>query len=67
MSNFLGCKIKKEMYRIIVLSIFVIILTSDFSHDIEVKEFEPLEKDYTAVMSPKKDINGNALDWLRWP
>lgn len=55
------------MYRIIVLSIFVIILTSDFSHDIEVKEFEPLEKDYTAVMSPKKDINGNALDWLRWP
>lgn len=29
-----------------------------FSQDIEVKKFEPMAKDQTAVLSPRKDING---------
>ena len=29
-----------------------------FAQDIEVKKFEPLEKDQTATLSPRKDING---------
>ncbi len=29
-----------------------------FAQDIEVKKFEPLEKDQTAALSPRKDING---------
>ena len=28
------------------------------AQDIEVKKFEPLEKDQTAELSPRKDING---------
>jgi hypothetical protein len=28
------------------------------AQDIEVKKFEPLEKDQTAALSPRKDING---------
>jgi hypothetical protein len=30
-----------------------------YAQDIEVKKFELLEKDQTAVTSPRKDINGN--------
>jgi len=29
-----------------------------FFQDIEVKKFEPMAKDQTAVLSPRKDING---------
>ncbi len=29
-----------------------------FSQEIEVKKFEPMEKDQTATLSPRKDING---------
>ncbi|WP_155808377.1 hypothetical protein [Xylanibacter brevis] len=29
-----------------------------YAQDIEVKKFEPLEKDQTAALSPRKDING---------
>ena len=32
---------------------------SSCSQDIEVKKFEPMAKDQTAVTSPRKDINGN--------
>jgi hypothetical protein len=35
------------------------LMTSLFAQDIEVKKFGPLEKDQTAVTSPRKDINGN--------
>ena len=31
---------------------------SIIAQDIEVKKFEPLEKDQTAALSPRKDING---------
>lgn len=47
------------MTRIIfigLLSLFVAGVT--FAQDIEVKKFEPLEKDQTAALSPRKDING---------
>ena len=36
-----------------------------FAQDIEVKKFEPLEKDQTAVSSPRKDINGNACSLVK--
>ena len=29
-----------------------------FAQDIEVKKFEPMEKDQTATLNPRKDING---------
>lgn len=29
-----------------------------YAQDIEVKKFEQLEKDQTAALSPRKDING---------
>ena len=35
------------------------------AQDIEVKKFEPLEKDQTAVTRPRKDINGNACGLVR--
>ena len=47
------------MTRIIfigLLSLFVAGVT--FAQDIEVKKFEPLEKDQTAALSPRLDING---------
>ena len=50
--------------------IFVLLylfLTKSFlsAQDIEVKKFEPLEKDQTAVTSPRKDINGNACGLVK--
>ena len=39
-----------------VLALFFIVQIH--AQDIEVKKFEPLEKDQTAVTSPRKDING---------
>lgn len=35
------------------------------AQDIEVKKFEPLEKDQTAVMSPRKDINGTTCGLVK--
>jgi len=35
------------------------------AQDIEVKKFEPLEKDQTAVTSPRKDINGTACGLVK--
>jgi len=36
-----------------------------FAQDIEVKKFEPLEKDQTATLSPRKDINGVTCGLVR--
>ena len=36
-----------------------------FAQDIEVKKFEPLEKDQTAALSPRKDINGNTCGLVK--
>jgi hypothetical protein len=35
------------------------------AQDIEVKKFEPLDKDQTAVTSPRKDINGNTCGLVK--
>lgn len=37
----------------------LLLITQVNAQDIEVRKFEPLEKDKTAVTSPRKDINGN--------
>lgn len=48
---------------------FVLVLLcctlSLYAQDIEVKKFEPLEKDQTAVTSPRKDINGTACGLVK--
>ena len=48
------------MYKIRGASIafFFFCLGTIYAQDIEVKKFEPLEKDQTAALSPRKDING---------
>ena len=46
------------MNKTIVLGLLFCPFVS-FAQDIEVKKFEPMEKDQTAVTSPRKDINGN--------
>ena len=51
---------------IIILGIFIIAVCNNMNaQDIEVRKFELLEKDQTAVMSPRKDINGNACGLVR--
>lgn len=40
------------------LTILIFCTVSMYAQDIEVKKFEPLEKDQTAALSPRKDING---------
>ena len=46
--------------RILILLITSLLLSiCCFSQDIEVRKFEPIAKDQTAVLSPRKDINGN--------
>lgn len=46
------------MKKVFVVIISVLIAGVSYSQDIEVKKFEPLEKDQTAALSPRKDING---------
>ena len=46
------------MNRIIVALLMATTPFLSFAQDIEVKKFEPLEKDQTAALSPRKDING---------
>ncbi len=46
--------------------VFLLLSSSYLSaQDIEVKKFEPLEKDQTAVTSPRKDINGTACGLVK--
>ena len=40
-------------------------LSNAFAQDIEVKKFEPLEQDQTAMTRPRKDINGNACGLVK--
>lgn len=42
----------------LLLSLFLLFCANSMAQDIEVKKFEPLEKDQTAALSPRKDING---------
>ena len=51
-------------YYLIPLAILFSILNVS-AQDIEVKKFEPLEKDQTAALSPRKDINGVTCGLVR--
>ena len=42
----------------LLLVLILLIPVWTYAQDIEVKKFEPLEKDQTASLSPRKDING---------
>jgi len=42
----------------LLLVLILLIPVWVYAQDIEVKKFEPLEKDQTAALSPRKDING---------
>ena len=42
----------------LLLVLILLIPVWVYAQDIEVKKFEPLEKDQTATLSPRKDING---------
>ena len=53
------------IYRMFFTGICVFIFFNSFAQDIEVKKFEPLEKDQTAALSPRKDINGVACGLVK--
>ena len=46
------------MKQLGILLLLIQINSDLYAQDIEVKKFEPLEKDQTAALSPRKDING---------
>lgn len=46
----------KRLFSLLIGALFAFIVDAQ---DIEVKKFEPLEKDQTTALSPRKDINGN--------
>ena len=52
-------KLKLLLVLIFLIPVWV------YAQDIEVKKFEPLEKDQTAVTSPRKDINGTACGLVK--
>ena len=41
------------------IALLLFCVLESHAQDIEVKKFEPMEKDQTATLSPRKDINGN--------
>ena len=47
-----------SMKRIINIIVLLICAFTLYAQDIEVKKFEPMVKDQTAALSPRKDING---------
>lgn len=53
------------MKRLELIIMFWAIIISLYAQDIEVKKFEPLEKDQMAVTSPRKDINGIACGLVK--
>ena len=48
-----------------IISLLLLYCFELFAQDIEVKKFELLEKDQTAVTSPRKDINGTACGLVK--
>ncbi len=49
----------------ILLVLILLIPVWVYAQDIEVKKFEQMEKDQTAMLSPQKDINGNACGQVK--
>ena len=44
--------------KLFSITLYLMFVLGGFAQDIEVKKFESLEKDQTATLSPRKDING---------
>lgn len=55
MEKFVMMKCMKKLFLLLMVVVNVCLT---FAQDIEVKKFEPLEKDQTAALSPRRDING---------
>lgn len=53
------------MKKFFLLLMVVVNACLTFAQDIEVKKFEPLEKDQTAALSPRKDINGTVCGLVK--
>lgn len=53
------------MKKLLFISLILLNITSVFAQDIEVKKFEPMEKDQTAALSPRKDINGTVCGLVK--
>ena len=57
-----GKRINNDNYfmsrKLFAVILYLMCVLGGFAQDIEVKKFEPLEKDQTAALSPRKDING---------
>ena len=53
------------MKTVILLISFLLSFSYSFAQDIEVKKFEPMEKDQTAALSPRKDINGTVCGLVK--
>ena len=52
--------------RLLLCFLFLYFITGSlYAQDIEVKKFEPLEKDQTAALSSRKDINGNTCGLVK--
>ena len=51
--------------KLFAVILFLMCVLGIFAQDIEVKKFEPLEKDQTAALSPRKDINGTACGLVK--
>ena len=51
--------------RLYIIALTILVANDLFSQDIEVKKFELLEKDQTAVTSPRKDINGTTCGLVK--
>ena len=56
---------KKNMRNQLLFLAMFLHCSNIFSQDIEVKKFEQMEKDQTAMLSPQKDINGNACGQVK--
>ena len=53
------------MKKLLFISLTLLSATCVFAQDIEVKKFEPMEKDQTAALSPRKDLNGTACGLVK--
>ena len=53
------------MMKLLFTTIYLFITGTAFSQDIEVKKFEPMAKDQTAALSPRKDINGTVCGLVK--
>lgn len=53
------------MKRLSAILLYLYCLTTGYAQDIEVKKFEPLQNDQTAVTSARKDLNGNTCGLVK--